>query len=157
MQKTDIRKGQILQYEGDLHSKVFYVTSGLLRSYTIDKNGKEHIFMFAPEGWVIADAQPADVACDLFIDALEDSTVSVIDKESEHINHDEAKLIKRISILQKRIIMLLSSSAIERYDYFLETYPGISQRVPQKMIASFIGITPQALSTLRKDRATGKK
>jgi len=53
--------------------------------------------------------------------------------------------------------MLLSSSAIERYDYFLETYPGISQRVPQKMIASFIGITPQALSTLRKDRAAGKK
>jgi CRP-like cAMP-binding protein len=133
------------------------VTSGLLRSYTIDKNGKEHIFMFAPEGWVIADSNPPDIACDLFIDALEDSTVSALDKKSEQIHHDDAKLIKRISTLQKRIIMLLSSSAIERYDYFLETYPNITQRVPQKMIASFIGITPQALSTLRKNRAAGKK
>ncbi len=53
--------------------------------------------------------------------------------------------------------MLLSSSSIERYDYFSETYLGITQCEPQKMIASFIGIDPQALSTLRKDRATGKK
>lgn len=156
MQKIDVPKGQILQHEGDLYSKFYYVTSGLLRSYTIDHNGKEHIFMFAPEGWVIADAQPPHVPCDLYIDALEDSTVSVMDKGHEQIEHDEGKLIKRISTLQKRIIMLLSSSAIERYDYFLETYQNISQRVPQKMIASFIGITPQALSTLRKDRATGK-
>lgn len=157
MQKLDVHKGQIVQHQGDVHSKVYYVTSGLLRSYTIDKNGKEHIFMFAPEGWVIADSNPPDVACDLFIDALEDSTVSILDKNSEQIHHDDAKLLKRISTLQKRIIMLLSSSAIERYDYFLETYPNITQRVPQKMIASFIGITPQALSTLRKDRAAGNK
>jgi CRP-like cAMP-binding protein len=150
------KKGQIIQHQGNTHTKVYHVQSGLLRSYTIDKNGKEHIFMFAPEGWIIADSQPGDVPCELFIDALEDSEVTVTEKEGKTIEHNDLKLIKRISVLQKRIIMLLSSSAKERYEYFLETYPNITQRVPQKMIASFIGITPQALSTLRNEKASGK-
>jgi CRP-like cAMP-binding protein len=148
------KKGEIIQYQGDVNTKVYYVEAGLLRSYTIDENGKEHIFMFAPEGWIVADSLPPDSPCELFIDALEDSMVKVVEKEDDTIEHNESKLIKRISVLQKRIIMLLSSSAKERYEYFLDTYPNISQRIPQKMIASFIGITPQALSTLRNEKAS---
>ncbi|MDR9417033.1 MAG: Crp/Fnr family transcriptional regulator [Gracilimonas sp.] len=148
------KKGEIIQYQGDVNTKVYYVEAGLLRSYTIDENGKEHIFMFAPEGWIVADSLPPDSPCELFIDALEDSMVKVVEKEDDTIEHNESKLIKRISVLQKRIIMLLSSSATERYEYFLDTYPNISQRIPQKMIASFIGITPQALSTLRNEKAS---
>ena len=112
--------------------------------------------MFAPEGWIIADSQPADVPCDLYIDALEDSTVTVLEKRLDPYEIDVDKLIKRISILQKRVIMLMSSRAIERYDAFLNTYPDIAQRVPQRMIASYLGITPEALSKLKGDRITGQ-
>ena len=59
------------------------------------------------------------------------------------------KISKRFSVLQRRITMLMSSSAIERYEHFLETYPQIVQRVPQRMIASYLGITPEALSKVK--------
>jgi hypothetical protein len=61
-------------------------------------------------------------------------------------------LAKRISVLQNRVIRLMSASAIERYEAFLKTYPDIVQRVPQKMIASFLGITPEALSKAKGDK-----
>ena len=76
-----VKKGQILQHAGELNTKVFGVEAGLLRSYTIDQKGKEHIFAFAHEGWTIADLCEITDPCELFIDALEDSTVTVIEKE----------------------------------------------------------------------------
>ena len=157
MKRIQVRKGRILQHAGDLNSLVYEVESGLLRSYTIDAKGREHIFMFAPGGWIIADSHAADVPCDLYIDALEDSTVTVVEKRLGPHEIDVNKLIKRITVLQKRVIMLMSSRAIERYDAFLETYPDIAQRVPQRMIASYLGITPEALSKLKGDRIPGRK
>ena len=62
------------------------------------------------------------------------------------------KLLKRVAVLQKRIIMLMSATAWERYQDFIETYPNIVQRVPQKMIASYLGITPEALSKIRGEK-----
>ncbi len=147
LKKTLVKKGQILQSKGDLNSKVYIVESGLLRSYTIDKKGKEHIFLFAPEDWLMADGIPSSEPCDLFIDALEDSTVNIREKDF-NIEHDISKLAKRLSVLQRRIIMLMSSTAIERYEHFVETYPQLIQRVPQRMIASYLGITPEALASL---------
>ncbi len=108
--------------------------------------------MFAPEGWIMADNVSPDQPCDLFIDALEDSIVIQKTKDLD-LTHEIQKLIKRIQVLQKRVIMLLSAPAIERYEHFIQTYPDIVQRVPQKMIASYLGITPQALSTLRGEIA----
>ncbi len=151
----NIRKGEFLQKKGDLNSKVYSVESGLLRSYSIDEKGKEHIFMFAPEGWLIADNIPREQPCDLYIDALEDSIVTVLEKDLGRV-HDSEKLIKRLSVLQKRVIMLMSASAIERYEDFLKTYPQIIQRVPQKMIASYLGITPEALSKIKGVQVKGK-
>ena len=113
--------------------------------------------MFAPEGWIIADSQPADVPCNLYIDALEDSTVTVSEKRLGSHAMDADKLVKRIAVLQQRVIMLMSASAIERYDAFLDTYPDIAQRVPQRMIASYVGVTPEALSKLKGERITGRK
>lgn len=78
MKELKIKKGQIIQREGELNSKIYLVKSGLLRSYSIDKNGKENIFMFAPEGWVIADTCSPDVKSELFIDTLEDSIIVVL-------------------------------------------------------------------------------
>ncbi len=156
MRKLAIKKGQVIQIPGETQSKAYYVESGLLRSYVIDQKGREYIFMFAPEGWLIADSTPPELPCELFIDALEDSNVKVYDKGSEHNNDDRHKLIKRLGVLQKRVIQLMSASAIERYEHFIDTYPNITQRVPQRMIASYLGITPEALSKVKGEKARGK-
>ena len=89
MKKLHLKKGQILQQAGEFNSKIYIVQSGLLRSYSIDQKGKEHIFMFAPEGWVIGDNNPPDQPCDLFIDVLEDSVVFQKDKDISHENNPE--------------------------------------------------------------------
>ncbi len=161
-----IKKGRILQRGGDMVSKIYYVKKGLLRSYTIDKKGKEHIFMFAPEDWIIADGADFSSPCQLFIDVLEDSEIEIVDKKlfeevyiSLTLNSDTqrtAAMIKRISVLQERVIMLMSASAIERYEHFTTTYPQIMQRVPQRMIASYLGITPEALSKVKSEQNKGK-
>jgi CRP-like cAMP-binding protein len=151
-----VKKGQILQYAGELNTKVYGVEAGLLRSYTIDQKGKEHIFAFANEGWTIADLCEVTDPCELFIDALEDSTVTVIEKEERKRQVDINTVVNRVFVLQKRVIMLMSATAIERYEHFVKIYPNIVQRVPQKMIASYLGITPEALSRVRKEQTKAK-
>lgn len=152
-----VKKKELLQRKGDTNLKAYYVKSGLLKSYTIDENGKEHIFMFAPEKWIISDINSLAIpgVSDLFVQAIENTEVEVIspeifqlisdDKNNSHLK-EVIKLHRRNAVLQKRIISLMSQTAIERYNDFIKTYPGIVQRVPQKMIASYLGITPQALS-----------
>ena len=151
LKRIEVKKGQILQKDGDLNTKVYHVETGLLRSYTIDENGKEHIFMFASENWLIGDGALKDEPCQLFIDVLEDSIIIPIDKNDDILSNSK-KLIKRVKVLQNRIIKLMSATAIERYEDFIATYPDIVQRVPQKMIASYLGITPEALSTVKRNR-----
>lgn len=152
-----VKKGTILQSPGDKTRKAFYVKKGLLRSYTIDAKGKEHIFIFAPEDWYISDidGEVNDHKSQLYIDAIEDSEVEEYDRNIVNFDtadltiHDFKKLIKRVAVLQTRVIMLMSASAQERYEHFLKTYPSIVQRAPQKMIASYLGKTPEALSKIR--------
>ena len=160
------KKGEILQREGDSHSQAFFVKKGLLRSYTIDDKGKEHIFMFAPESWVIADIESHEFnqPAKLFIDCIEESEVIVLDRRllsRSDLNVDQLKnnvnlLSRRVAVLQRRVIMLMSASAKDRYELFLETYPKIPNRVPQRMIASYLGITPEALSKIRGKIAKSK-
>lgn len=151
MRKIEVKKGQILKRKGALDSKIYEVESGLLRSYSIDEKGKEHIYMFAPENWIVGDNVSPQKPCELFIDALEDSVILQRDKD-QNPAIDTRKLINRLEVLQRRVIMLMSASAIERYEHFIETYPNIVQRVPQKMIASYLGITPEALSYAKRLR-----
>ncbi|UTW67556.1 Crp/Fnr family transcriptional regulator [bacterium SCSIO 12643] len=157
-----VPKGTILQYQGDQSGTGYYVKKGLLKSYIIDEKGKEHIFMFAPEKWIISDieSQIFDIPSELFIETLEDSEIYVLKKEllnqsllPDHLVKSEViRLLKRISVLQKRVIMLMSAPAIKRFEHFMETYPDIIHRVPQKMIASYLGITPEALSKIKSDQ-----
>jgi CRP-like cAMP-binding protein len=156
MNRVQVKKGEIIQRTGDLNSKVYLVEKGLLRSYTVDEKGKEHIFMFGPEGWIVADNTPATVPVDLYIDALEDSIVQISEKDLSREPPNARPLMKRITVLQKRVILLMSASALERYEHFEETYPDILQRVPQKMIASYLGMTPEALSKVKGNRARKK-
>jgi len=156
LKTINVKKGQILQRSGELNTKVFTVESGLLRSYSIDNKGKEHIYMFAPKKWIIADNCDAKTPCELFIDAIEDSILIVSEKDETIQNANVNSLVKRLATLQNRIIKLMSSNAIERYEHFIETYPDIVQRVPQRMIASYLSITPEALSKAKGDKARFK-
>ncbi|TRX49311.1 Crp/Fnr family transcriptional regulator [Fulvivirga sp. M361] len=149
MTEIKVKKGEILQKSGELNTKIYLVRSGLLRSYSIDKSGKENIFMFAPEGWVIADTNNAATPSVLFIDALENSIITILPKDLEREKKNIAALMKRLSVLQNRILMLISTNAIERYEHFVKTYPNIVQRVPQRMIASYLGVTPETLSAAK--------
>lgn len=108
--------------------------------------------MFAPEGWVVADSNPPDAPATLFIDALEDSVVRVLPKNIESEKRNIAPIFKRLGALQNRILMLISTNAIERYDNFLAMYPNLVQRVPQRMIASYLGVTPETLSAAKSKR-----
>lgn len=161
IKSRSIRKGDILQYVGDVRTHLYYVRKGCLRSYTIDDKGKEHVFMFAPENWIISDIEShvRKTPARMFIDSIEDSEIEVIphnlvDPQLSFLSLTNElgveKLLNRIATLQHRIIMLMSASAQERYEDFLHTYPNLSQRIPQKMIASYLGITPQALSVIRR-------
>lgn len=162
IQIKSYKKGTILQEQGDLKTYICYVKKGLLRSYMMDSQGKEHIFMFAPEGWTITDGAEAEDPSEMYIDFLEDSTIELIDKKdfSDHIrpflsnqNIDHTySLLRRVAVLQKRVILLMSATGLERYEHFVETYPQMIQRVSQKMIASYLGITPQALSKAKGDK-----
>lgn len=157
-----VKKGEQLVKVGDLVKGAFFVINGCLRSYLIDEKGKEHVFLFAPEGWILAERDDfkGDQIASLYVEAIENSTVEFIPLKVYEIilklrptslEHQVPKLHKRIQMLQKRVILLMSASAKARYEYFLETYPSIVQRVPQKMIASYLGITPEALSKIKKD------
>lgn len=130
----------------------------------MDEKGKEHVFMFAPEGWLVGDfeSQTFDTPTVLSIDALEDSEIEAIDTENFSILNDMPprvlqqqiqKLLRRVSVLQHRVLMLMSATAAARCQEFIKTYPNVSQRVPQRMIASYLGVTPEALSKIRGEIA----
>lgn len=160
------KKGDIIQREGESEARTFYIKKGLLRSYTIDSNGKQHIFMFAPENWIIADLEALQFnePVHLFIDCLEDTEVISFNKDclfkddfSRDVLAQHAHLLyRRIGRLQRRVLMLMGSPAMDRYLYFLKIYPELANRVPQHMVATYLGIAPQTLSTLRNRIARSK-
>lgn len=162
-----MRKGDFLQKGGDIPRYGAFVCKGLLRSYVIDPKGKEHIVQFAPEEWWISDKGGAGTPgpSSLFIDAIEDSEVLLLDRNGHlsmlervpaYKDSFQSGIQKRSAAKEIRIVQSLSASAEERYQDFLKTYPSLSQRVPQYMLASYLGITPETLSRVRR-RALRKK
>jgi len=162
-----IKKGEYLLRPGDLTKNFFYVEKGCLRSYVTDSKGKEHVYQFAPEDWVISDEEALmeNKPAILYIDAIEDSEIKVLSNpdlnEWTNLDKDAAsqmiqQLQKKINTFRRRIIQLLSASAEQRYSTFIKTYPNLAQRIPQKMIASYLGITPESLSRVRKELSEKK-
>lgn len=159
-----VKKGEVLLREGEVCNDIFFVEKGLLRAYTIDDAGKEHIIQFAPENWIISERGSAffNEPSQMFIDAVEDSEVMELktdfiekaaDVSGSFRTFHERLIHNHVRQLQKRINALLSASAEARYLDFIKAYPDILLRVPQWMVASYLGITPEGLSRVRRELA----
>ncbi len=157
-----IRKHQFLLQEGEVARHIAFVNSGCLRSYTVDAKGEEHVVQFAIADWWISDAESflSGRKAEHSIDALQDSEVLLLEKSSRDEMLDTAPRADRFfRILQesgflasrRRIESFLGDSAEERYLAFVTTYPALIEQIPQHQIASYLGITPQSLSRIRKD------
>lgn len=155
-----LRKKQYLLQENDVCKYIAFVAKGALRAYTVSEKGTEHIVQFALEGWIVSDlfsfltGEPATYN----IDALEAADLLLISKTA----HDELlmkvpkyetwtrlQLTGAYIAMQRRLSSIISLNLEERYSFFTSLYPDIVQRVPQHMIASYMGLTPETLSRVR--------
>jgi len=156
-----IRRHQYLLQEGDNSDFIGFVVKGCLRQFRIAENGQEHIMRFAEERWWVSDfesflsGQPSKS----YIDALEDSEVLIMKKAKYDTliatipnfkSMIEKLSTKNFEVHQARIYSNISESAEKRYSRFLKTYPSINQRVPLHMVASFLGVTRETLSRIRR-------
>ena len=159
-----VAKNELLLSEGEICMDTFFVEKGLLRMYSLDRNGKEHIIQFAPENWLISDRSSLNFnqKSKYYIEAVEDSEVfllskdfftSMVEKFPQTAENNDMLLQKHIRNLQNRVNSLLADTAEERYMTFIKMYPEILLRVPQWMVASYLGITPESLSRVRKELA----
>ena len=153
-------KGQYIVQEGDICRNQNYIITGKVRTFYLDKNGTEHIIAFGIENWWVGDLGSfiTQSSADFNVQCLENTSVLQISKEQLEQLYLEVPKIERFFRLiiqsayvsaQKRIVRNLSLSAKDRYLLFLAEYPDIVQRVPQYMIASYLGITKEFLSNLR--------
>lgn len=160
----EFKKDELLLSRGQICERAFFVEKGLIRFYSIDEDGKEHIVQFAPENWFISDRESIYFKrpSEYFMDTIEDTTVVLIDQHfietaseisPEFRNYNEYLLQNHIRHLQNRINLLIGASAEKRYLDFIWLYPDLTLRVPQWMIASYLGITPESLSRVRKELA----
>lgn len=157
-----IRKHQFLLNAGDVCRYLCFVNSGCLREYTIDSKGMEHIVQFAIKDWWVSDLNSylSGLPADHNIDALQDSEVLMLEKSARTELLDNCPKMERFFRIllesnyvatRQRVVDSLSTSAEERYLKFIKTYPELFEQIPQNQIASYLGITPQSLSRIRKE------
>jgi CRP-like cAMP-binding protein len=159
-----VLKGEILIREGQIVNKTYFVKQGSLRSFCVDKEGKEHTLQFAIKDWWISDFMAIynNEPASLTVECISDS--AVIEFNAQKLNEiylqfpefepfQRKNLERHVVSLHKRILNQLQLTALERYNLFLEQYPNIEQHVPNYHIASYLGITQQSLSRLRAEKA----
>jgi CRP-like cAMP-binding protein len=161
LKSKKVKRHQFLGEEGEISRYQNFVTKGCLRSYFVDENGFEHNVQFAIEDWWIGDMASflTKKPGSLYIEALEDSEVLQLDNptmEDLYIKIPKLERFFRILLqnafisFEQRIISVISKTAEERYLEFINKYPLMEQRLPQIHIASYLGITPEFLSKIRK-------
>jgi CRP-like cAMP-binding protein len=163
LQHKVINKRTFLLRPGEIDRNIYFVINGCLRMFRTDKDGSEHTICFYPENWWACDivsffnAKPAMNT----IQALEDTEVYYLSLSSLYTLFLKVPKFERFfriltqngfEMYQRRIISNLSKTAEERYLLFRRHYPGLEQRIAQKHIAGYLGITPAFLSMMRKDK-----
>ena len=159
-----VSKGEVLIRKGQTVNKTFFVTQGSLRSFCVDKEGKEHTLQFAIKDWWISDfmAMYNNEPASLTVECITDATVIEFNAQKldeiylqfpEFEAFQRKNLERHVVSLHKRILNQLQLTALERYNLFLEQYPNIEQHVPNYHIASYLGITQQSLSRVRAEKA----
>ncbi|PCH76149.1 MAG: hypothetical protein COB98_07025 [Flavobacteriaceae bacterium] len=161
LEKIQLNKGIQLLEAGETVVHQYYVQKGCLRTYYVDISGKEHTLQFAIKDWWISDYTAffsGDKAI-LNIESIQDTTLYKISKKNMDDLFFEIpkletffrkKMERSFASFQKRILSNLAESAKERYVSFVRTYPNIEQRVKNYHIASYLGITTESLSRIRK-------
>ncbi len=163
LSKTETRQFKvktILLSAGEVATCTYFVNSGILRSFNINDNIIEHVLHFACEGWWIGDMYSyiSEKPGNLFIEVLEDSEVVIITKENHQKLYQEIPKLERFFRIlaenslvahQERLMDNLSLTAEERFEKFCSKYPTLIQKVPQKQVASFIGVTPEFFSKMK--------
>jgi CRP-like cAMP-binding protein len=156
-------KGEHILSKNSLKKEHIFVISGCLRSFYTTENGKEHTIQFAIKNWWISDyiTLYTDKKSIVSIESVTHSKILVIenDKMEEIYNEfpqfeafQRKNFEKRIAALQKRILGLLTQTAAEKYNQYVHNYAAFEKLIPNYQIASFLGITPESLSRVRKER-----
>lgn len=156
-----VSKGELLLIANTRTKSLFFVCQGLLRSYILDKQGKEHIIQFSAEEGFIGDRNSVvfDEPTQFYVDAIEDTEVVIVNKRFLDLAHNVCpdfglfntwRLNDSVRDAQRRISAMLSGTAEERYLNFIALYPDLNLRLSQIMIASYLGITPESLSRVRR-------
>lgn len=164
LQQKNIKRKEFLLRPNEICKYESFVIKGCLRSYTIDDAGIDHILMFAVEGWWTGDLYSflTQTSANFIIDALEDTELLQISKcDLDKLYENVPKFERFFRIIlqnafiaqQQRINQNLSCTAEERYIQFIKKYPQLEQRLPQKQVASYLGITPEFLSMIRRKLA----
>lgn len=156
-----IRRRQYILQEGDVCRFNTFVVQGCFRMYFMDENGKEHNLQFAIENWWIGDIGSfhSEEPSKLYIEAIENAVILQIKKEDQlklFVDFPKFNRIFRVFTenalisCQKRVLQNISSTAEERYLDFMQRYPYFFNRISNVQIASYLGVTPEFLSTIRK-------
>lgn len=156
-----VKRKQFILQEGEVCKYNTFVVEGCFRMYMIDDKSKEHNLQFAVENWWIGDIGSfhSEKQSRLYIEAMENSIILQCKKEDQirlYVKYPKFNLIFRVLAenavvsLQNRILQNISSTAEERYLDFVERYPNFFNRVSNVQIASYLGITPEFLSAIRK-------
>jgi CRP-like cAMP-binding protein len=162
LKEKKIKKKQFYLKENDVCQHSVFVNKGCLRGYTVDENGFEHILQFAPPDWWIADMYSliTQKPGNLNIDAIEDTVVLLLSrKDQEKLFIDAPKFERFFRIItenslvtsRQRLLDNMSLTAQQRYAAFCAHYPTLIECLPQKMIASYIGVTPEFLSKVKAE------
>lgn len=160
----NIKRRQMILQEGFVCKHYFFVIEGCFKMYAIDEKGNEHNLQFAAEKDWITDIGSfhAQKPSKLFIEAIEPSVILQIEQQDLYFlytNIPKLNTIFKVIIenkfieLQNRVLQNISSTGQQRYRNFLEQYPKLASRLPNTQIASYLGITPEFLSKIRKDIA----
>ncbi|QHS62235.1 Crp/Fnr family transcriptional regulator [Chitinophaga agri] len=155
------KKHSIILQPGDAVSHEYFVQKGLLKTFLLDDNGKEHILQFSMENWWVSDYQAlhTGLASSFYIQCLEDVELLYISYEDRRRLCDEIHQYERFCRLkvtagfismQNRVMALLKNDAQSRYQQLLNQYPTLFQRVPKALIAAYLGVSRETLSRLHR-------